>query len=126
MSSFQSRHRHQEAVLWAYNGTNRYGEPLVLDPVEICVRWENKRTEMLDAQGNKVEVEALVVVNQDIAINSQMWLGTLSNWVGTGSAGTDDEVMMVRVFNKTPDIKGRCYRRTVGLSKAKDTPATVG
>lgn len=125
MTSLESSSRYQDAVLWTFSGRDEMGEPILSEPEEICVRWQTKRTEMKDAMGNKVVVDALVHVNQEILIGSQMWLGELSYWLGTGSAGHDDEVMTVVVFHKAGDVKGRCYRRVVGLRKFKDTPGEV-
>ncbi len=46
-----------------------------------------------------------------------MWLGELADWYGTGSVDTDDELMEVKTFSQTPDLKARVVYRTVGLMR---------
>lgn len=123
----ETRHRKQYALLWTFSGVDRYGQTKVSAPVEVLVRWETGRADMLDMMGNKVNVDARLVVDQDIDIGSAMWLGTEAEWLsGTGSGGEDDEVMQVAVFNKAPNVKGNRYRREVGLVKYKDGPPELG
>ena len=104
--------RHQKAVLWAASGFDDNADVKVLDRVEISVRWEEKDIETLDPAGNTIAAEAMVVVNQDIAVGSIMWLGELED-----VADPPVNLWTVIKFNKIPDIKGRAYRRTVMLMR---------
>lgn len=121
-------HRFQRALLFPFVNWDAYTEPVVGDPVELIVRWENKETELRDKNGNVFSVDAVVHVHQDVTENSRMWLApdstysALEQWSGTGSGGNDDTVMEVVVFNKTPDIRHRAWRRTVGLKRFRDEP----
>jgi hypothetical protein len=124
MPSIEQSDRYQTAVLWVKTGVDRYGASVVADPVEIRVRWNVRRTEGTDALGNPIALDAQVVVDRVISIDSQMWLGSLAHWYGTGSAGQDDEVMFVRTFDRVLDVKGRVARMQVGLSRFKDAPST--
>jgi hypothetical protein len=124
MPTIEASDRLQTAVLWVKTGVDRYGAPVVASPVEIRVRWNTRRSQGLDALGNPVALDAQAVVDRVISIDSQMWLGTLSHWYGTGSAGQDDEVMFVRTFDRVLDVKGRVARMQVGLSRFKDAPST--
>lgn len=121
MPNPESTHRKQKAVLRAASGFDDYGEAKVTAAVEIDVRWENRRDEVLDANGNTIGVDATVVVNQDIAIGSIMWLGLLKNF-----SAPFTNLMEVVTFNKVPDIKGRKFRRVVNLIRYSDQiPATA-
>lgn len=117
----RDRDRRQTAVLWPVAGTDDYGAYTVGDPVELSVRWVFGRSEVLDPQGNRIAVDAQVTVDREIAIGSEMVKGTLSEWVGTGSAGDDDEVMMVMSYSEVPDVRARDFRRVVGLRYKADT-----
>lgn len=120
--SIETDLRYQKAVLWSASGYDDYGQVKVSAPVEIGVRWTNKRSEALDPQGNTIAVDASVVVGfSDIPIGSKLWLGSLSSWYGTGSGGQDDEVMEVVTSSKGRDIKNRGIRRTLGLKKFQDS-----
>lgn len=118
---------HQKAVLWPKAGFDRHGQPKVGTGVSIDVRWDSKRRQMVDSQGNPVAVDATAVVLIEIEPGSAMWLAPdnsydpLEQWYGTGSAGEDSSVMEVAVYNETPDTKARVVRRTVGLTFYRDT-----
>ena len=118
MPAQELSHLYQTAVLWSVSGIDRYGQPTMDTPVEIHLRWDDSSHTSLDPQGNRVRVDATALVDQDIAVGSELWLGTLDDWVGTGT-GQDDEtiVMTVKTFNSTPDVRGRYYTREIGMLK---------
>lgn len=122
MPNPESTHRKQKAVLRAASGSyNDYSVVKVTAAVEISVRWEERKDEVLDANGNTIGRDALAVVNQDIVVGSIMWLGLLKNFTNTIG-----NLMQVIVFDKTPDIKGRKFCRTVSLIRFSDKmPATA-
>lgn len=106
-------YRKQKAVLWPLEGTDGYGQPVVSDAaVELDVRWVAKRSEVLDPQGRTIAVDATAVVDREIAVGSSMWLGELAAF---DPDDEDNDVMEVKAYNETPDIKNRVARRTVGL-----------
>lgn len=111
--------RHQKAVLWAANGFDDYGEPKVDAAAEITVRWEEGLREAVDPNGNTIAVDAVAVVDQDIVVGSIMWLG-LKDDLATPPVGLKQVVS----FSKIPDVKGRVFRRTVGLIRySNELPA---
>ena len=120
MPSPETANRHQKAVLWAANGYDTYADIKVSAAVEILVRWEEKQQEILDAQGNSITIEAIVVVNQDIIVGSIMSLGAKVD-LATPPVGLNQVV----TFDKTPDIKGRKYRRVVSLIRFSDELPTI-
>lgn len=125
MPPIETIDRHQKALLWAIIGYDSYGQPQVsATPVEIDVRWEWKHAEEKATERYEVAIDAMVVVDREIEEGSNMWLGSLSDWYGTGSAGIDSEILQVKFYSEIPDLKDRAIRRTVGLSFFRDTPAT--
>lgn len=108
----------QRAVLWPAIGRDRFGQSTVGSPVEIRVRWLDTQTSMLDAQGNTVTIDATAIVEQDIPLGSQMWLGTLNNLPGTGLV-PERGLMEVKKVDGGLDLKARNVRRTVGLIRVK-------
>lgn len=105
------------AVLQRVGPSDRYGQPTVLPPEEIAVRWNTRRNLQLEAKGQKVSLDATAVVAVEIAVGSRMWLGTLEAW---NAAAVRTEVMEVKSYTETWDVKGRYATRTVGMLKAKD------
>lgn len=135
MPPVESKDLKQTAVLWPWIGYDNYGKPIHGSPVELSplsiprngVRWLTKRRMMTDAQGNVIALDATAVVAQKIDPDSLMWLGTLSDWYGTGSADTTtlgNELMIVKMYNEAPDIKNRSMnkRRDIGMLKYKGAP----
>jgi hypothetical protein len=125
MPPIETAYRRQKAVLWALEGYGADGEQIVASPVELTVRWINKTKSMPGPDGKPIAVDAFVIVDQDIDVDSTMWEGSLEDWYESGSGGEDSSVMEVVAFNKTPDLKGRHFRRTVGLAFYKDVPPNL-
>lgn len=123
--------RNQTALYFEWRGKDRYNEPRVASPREIEVRWEWRQATMLGPQGNPVSVDAQVVVDEDIVLNSLMWEGGETEWYGgepgtsSGSAGEATFLMQVVATDFVPDIKGREMRRTVGLVFFRDAMPEV-
>ena len=81
----ETRDLYQPALLWAYAGDDQYGQPTVLQHVEIRVQWITTRQQVLDHQGNSITLDGALIVAQKIAPRSIMWLGALAEWLGLGS-----------------------------------------
>lgn len=119
MVYIESMSLRQDATLWAAGTeSTSIGRKKVLANTAIKVRWEESEQDALDVEGETIRVDALAVVDQDIAIGSLMWLGKRANWtVATG------ELKEVVTFSKIPNLKGTRFRRTVGLIRySNDLP----
>lgn len=126
--------RYQRALIWNKTGEDRYGETLRDDPVEHMVRWEQKRVEMKDEDGNPLVLDGFLHVVTDIPVGSTVWVApdstysALDQWYGTGSSTADDEkeIMLVETKNYTPDLRNRVVRRTLGMRRYKATLPDAG
>ena len=113
---------YEDAILLVKNGYDRYGRPKVDDPTEIKCRWITCRKDRLDAQGNPVVVEVEMVTTTALTVGSQVWYGSLEDWVESGSGGYDSEMMEVFYVEITKDVKQRATRYTADLIKYRDQP----
>ena len=124
MPDQERAYRYQDAVLWVPIGVDRYGKSIMGLPSPIKVRWLHQRTRMLDPKGEALTVDETAIVGQDIPYDSLMWLGSLSDWFGTGS-GTGSVVTntlcVVKAFSKISDVKNRAITRQAGLMRYKGT-----
>lgn len=112
----------QKALVWAPTGKKVTGEITVSHtPVEIDCRWIDTYREALSPDGQKIVLEATVIVAQDIAIGSIMWLGTEIDWFGTGSTSDNTRLMQVIYFKKTPDVDNMVYRRRAMLMRWRNS-----
>jgi hypothetical protein len=110
----------QKAVLWAFSTYDANGDPVVSAAEELSVRWEQRKTESIDAQGAPIALNAKADVDQDVTAGSIMWLGELRD---LPTSPTD--LHEVVDFNKIPDIKGREFKRTATLRKWKGTLPSI-
>ena len=123
MPAIEEACRKQKAMLWAYDGVNRYGQSTVSSTgTEIKVRWENDRKQTLDPNGNIIAVDAVVVVGQVVTIGSIMWLGAQSDL--PSDLIPTSNIMQVVSYASIPDIKGRDFYKEVGLVRFTDTLPT--
>ena len=121
MPSLETSCRNQKAVLWVANDlAGADGEPTIAAATEIDVRWENVQDQITDSQSNLVEITAKVIVNVDVAIGSVLWLGSLED-----IADPPVDLSQVVGFKKTPDIKGRHFRRVLMLKRLGNTLPTI-
>lgn len=107
-------------MLWTFARYDGHGEVKINAKVEINVRWEERRREVLDANGNSIAIDATVVVGQEIAVGSVMWLGAVAD-----VADPPVNLKQVIVYNSIPDDKGREFRQTVGLVKYSNELPTL-
>lgn len=122
----------QYAVLWGFIGYDDYNKPIHDLPIQLSpplgVRWTWKRTMLQDPQGNNISIDAQAIVPFKIAPDSLMWLGTLSDWYGTGSAvdplTLGNQLCIVKDYREAVDIKNRPQntRRRVSLMKYQGHP----
>jgi hypothetical protein len=121
MPPIETYGRFQRAVLWRLTGTDAYGEPTRGEAEEIDIRVEFGRRQALDQSGNRIMIDAVGVVDNEIPLRSTIWLGELVDWVGTGPGGSETEVMEVRTYEAIPDIDCKEVRREIGLAFFRTT-----
>jgi len=112
--------RHQKAVLWTKAGVDGYANPTLNEPEEIEVRWQWTRRNVLDATKKTVVIEAIVVTDRRIEVDSILWLGGLDDIPGTSYVPTSN-IMIVKFNDEVPDIRGRETRYTLQLMRYTDT-----
>lgn len=120
MPSQESQYRPHDMVYWEKTGQNRYDEPTFASPVTIKVRWNVDPAEVMNPQGSNIGYAGEIVLNQAVVVGSKVWFGTYEEFLGTGSAGLDDQVMYVKSYSDFPDLKGRFSYKTATLSRFKD------
>lgn len=120
MPALETDCREQFAVYEEATGKDDYNQQTRAAAVELKVRWELTRSQIIDAAGNTIAIDAFVVVDRVIVEGSTMWLGRLADY-------PDDPANLkeVVVYKEVPDIKGRNTRRTVLLRKYSDERMTA-
>lgn len=108
----------QKAVLWPASGIDRAGHHKRGSAEEICVRWQYSNTEATDRQGNRIAIDATVVVDRAVSVGSILWLGSLLEHNAAASPG---DYCRVVSFSTIPDIKNQNTRRVLYLQRLGDT-----
>ena len=116
MPSQERRERHQWAVIWPASTTkDDYGEYVLGSPVEIRVRWVERRHQVPSLSSEPVMADVQLHTDYDVTNGSVLWLGRLEDYYGTGSSG-DESITCVAVGrNVVPDIKARATLRYSSL-----------
>lgn len=117
MPNVTTANRYQDAVVWPLKAYDGNGGPILDVAVPCRVRWKWGYSEMLDAKGNTVVVDALVAVNLDVPVDSVIWKGSINDLTGTAGPNlqTVEGLCQVKGFKHTSDTRGRFKRRTVGV-----------
>jgi hypothetical protein len=102
--------RTQKAVLWEATGLDDYGQPVVGQPEEVLVRWDETDAESPDA----IAISATVVMPRRVAEGSEMWLGSLDDY---GAQATAPTRMRVVSRSSVQDVRGRKVHHTAGLAR---------
>lgn len=95
-------------------------EPVFAAAVEIPVRWVRVRQEAAGPDGGTVSLTASIATDRRLVIGSQVWLGSLADWTGTGSDDTDAEIHRVALDRTARDVKGVETRYEFGLQRWRD------
>lgn len=106
----------------ASGNTDDEGEPTVAAKVEVDVRWEDKKVEMLDAQRDTIVTDATVVVDRVVTLGSMMWLGAKDD---VPSTFTDSSLHEVVARGDVPCVRNRSNRRVLGLVRYKNELPTL-
>lgn len=104
----------QRAVYWHPTGTDRFGQPTFADPVELAVRWEERRQLFINDEGVEQVSRAIVYVESDVAVRGYLKLGTLLD-LSDNAPLSNDAVFRILVFNKIPTLKGDQFLREAML-----------
>lgn len=119
--------RFQDALLWVVTGRDKYDQLIrSASPIELRVRWIRGRRTVRTQEGNTLNLDASAIVDREIELGSQMWLGgNLDDLIGTGTGTqfvdeTDPDLYEVVFYDYTKDIKGREIFHEVGLARTRE------
>ena len=104
----------QTACYWATSGTDRFGKPRFLAPVEIACRWESKTDEVLNPFGEKVSSSATVMLGADVVVGGMLAFGSLGSMKNQTDA-VESGAVQIRVFTKIPNLKATQFLRIAYL-----------
>lgn len=108
-------------VYWRLVRHDKNGFPLVVEAEEIHGRWEEINKEMVDDKGNRVQVDVILTVPQQLVMGSLMWEGELSDL-----PSPPRDLYEVVGRDRGKDLKGYVTRYEFGLRRYKDKlPQTV-
>lgn len=112
-----------EAVVWEYAGVDKDGEPTVLTPYEIKVRWESgPNTRGVDQTGQLVRFDAFIICQEEYPLGSIFWLGKYEDL-----ATPPVDLFRAVSFDDTADIRNITTYREYGLLRFHNTlPEIVG
>lgn len=116
--SIITRMLRQTAVYWGLVETDRFGQPIFDDPIEISVRWEDKLHSVGNTQGELQESEGKVYVDRDVLIDSYLMLGELTSDIA-GDPRELEKAYRIKAFEMLPNFRATQTLRTVLLDFQK-------
>lgn len=101
----------QTVTYWAPGALNSEGGRAYTTPVQIDGRWAEKVELFTDARGQEKRSLAIVHVEQNVAVDGYLYLGT--------SAGSDPTVIAgaypIKRFDKIPGLEAEVFVRKAYL-----------
>ncbi len=94
---------------------DNYGQPIVTDPVEIDVRWEDVSEEFLDKDGVVQLSRARVYVDRDVEVGGVLMLGELTDITDATTPKENENAWEIRRVEKLPNLRNTEYLRTCYL-----------
>ncbi len=106
------------AVVWPIVRHDRDGFPLVATPDQVCCRWEEKNIQMVDPEGERIQVDVILAVAESLAMGSLVWEGCRDDLPDSGIPTRDIYEIVAR--DRGDSIDGRFRRHEYGLKRYKD------
>lgn len=108
LSGIVTRFANDDIVYWQLNGNNDRGKPVYAIPIDRKVRWEDKLTEVLTADGRKVISSSYLLSALALVPGSLVWLGTIADWEASAFYPNlpvfDQGAREVLVVHRTPGL----------------------
>lgn len=111
---------HNRAILWVIVGHTKNSMPKLSSPVQICCRWEEGHTELVNTEGQNIVVDVVMATNRDIVNGSLLWEGTEEQLSEYDDAPPRD-IYEVIMRSRGDSLNGRVRRYEYGLKRFKDT-----
>lgn len=112
---------HTKAILWVIAKHDKSGKPLLSPPVQICCRWEEKQTQMVNEKGEDILVDVVLATNRDIVTGSLLWEGSTECLALETNSIPESNIYELIVRDRGYDLKGRVTRYEFGLKRYTDT-----
>lgn len=110
--SLIKRMRKQDAVYWALAGEesggkdfDKYGQPVVTEPVAIKCRWDGKTEEFIDAKGTRLFSHAIVFVDRDVDVGGVLMLGTIADITNADVPKENANAWEIKRFDKIGNLR---------------------
>ena len=89
MNIFMRRNMKQRACHWANPVNDGLGQTTFDDPAEICCRWEFKRQQGTNADGEQTTFSAVIYTHATVVPGEWLWLGCSRNLPSASSHPMD-------------------------------------
>jgi hypothetical protein len=104
----------QNAIYWAPNGVDQYGDPILELPINIKCRWEDEIEEGLDMSGTETTFTSTVYTDRDVVVGGIIMLGEVADLIAA-LPPPEEGAHRIRRFDKLPTLRATQWLRTVKL-----------
>lgn len=107
----------QDAVYWAFTGSDAYGQAELAAPVQIKCRWQDQEVMFTGASGAQMLSVAKVYPDRDLTLEGFLMRGTLDDLNSDMLPDYGISAFPIRAKEEHPDLKGKKSHLTVFLQK---------
>lgn len=109
MPPLEQMDRYDTVVVWPKTGSDRYDDPVLGTAVEVLVRFNRKRRDVLRPDGTVLTLDGDLVADRDLAVGSLLYDGDADSLPGTGTGTPDGDYGLYQVVDveRTRSICGK-------------------
>jgi len=103
-----------DAIYWAPDSVNQFGEKTFSAPIGLKVRWEDSATQIVTPEGEEIVSRSLIMIDRDIEYGGYLKHGIITGGVNANPMQEND-AYPVLLKKDTPNIKNTVTLREVYL-----------
>ncbi len=113
--SLIDRMRKQQAVWWAVDSIDKFGQEVYAAPIQIMCRWEDVSKQFLDANGEIQMSQAVVYTDRDTPPKGVLMLGLIASITDPTNIKENVGAWEIMRFDKLPTLNNKEALRTAYL-----------
>jgi hypothetical protein len=94
-------------VYWEYSGSDQYGQPTYLTPVQMKCRWDDCIKQIFDMDGSPVFSKIELVTQRRVMPKGLVRKGKLTASINQSNPKANDNVHEIVASEETPMLKTR-------------------
>lgn len=116
-TAFLRRMLKQDAVYWAYLGSDEFGQAVLADPIQIKCRWIDQESMFTGADGSQLLSVAKIYPDRMLTLEGFLMKGTLLDLDSDQEPAYGISAFPIRAVEEHPDLKAKRSNLIIYLQK---------